>query len=511
MAELIDKWFTRGVQEIYTSEKEVTKENLGTIMQNVMNVHSSNRRIMEKLFEYERGVQSILFREKEIRPEINNKVVTNIAHMVTEFQVGYGWGQPFSYVQRAQNDEHDATADDGVVNTLNRMFAEEEKESKDVELARNFSICGVGYRMIMPKDEEGSVSSFDIVILNPLNTFIVKSADVYHIPMLAGVYWTDENKHVHYTCYSKDKVFEFDGIYQDSFTFGENYTESVNGIGEIPIVEYINDYSRMGCFQRVIPLIDAYNIAQSDRVNGVEQFIQSLLWLNNVDLDEEGKSNIREYGLIMTRSGQGVDAHIEDIKRELDQSGSQNLVDDMYNKILEITGTPARGNTGGGNTGVALMLGESGWQMAEEKAQALEKLFVRGEKACLKVIKAIVEKDMDSGIDELRVNDIAIKTNRNKISNLAVKTNSLATMINAGIHPLHAIINSDLFSDPQQVYLDSIPYLANGQTTVLDVENTDNQLRVDEYGQNLGVQSVFKKGVEKIQPVNRGGESMFEY
>ena len=497
-------YWCNGRKEIYTSFDEVTRENLGELMNHVMNVHAINKRACEKLYDIERGKQSILERVKEVRPEINNKVVTNIAHMVKAFKVGYVWGQPFSYVQRSRYDADDSNAemDDDVVNILNSMFAENEKHDKDVELAENICITGVGYRLVMPCDDEDKDTSFEIINLDPRYTFVVKSADVYHKPIFAGTYWQDEDKHVHYTCYTKDKVFEFDGIYDGAFALGSGYSESVNGIGEIPIVEYINDYSRMGCFERVIPLMDAYNIAQSDRVNGVEQFIQSLLWLNNVELDDDAKSDIREYGMIMTRSAQGTDVTIEDIKRELDQTSTQSLTDDMYNKILEITGTPARGNTGGGNTGVALMLGESGWQMAEENAQTAERLFVRGEMAMMKVIKAIVEKDIDSGIDELRLNDFDIKNNRNKISNLAVKTNSLATMINAGIHPLHAIINSDLFADPQQVYLDSIPYLVAPQDTELDVTNVDNQLRVDTYGQEQGVQSVFKRGVDKVQDTN---------
>ena len=47
----------------------------------------------------------------------------------------------------------------------------------------------------------------------------------------------------------------------------------------------------MGSFEAVIPLLDAINNLQSDRLDGVDQFIQSLLVFYNCKLgtDEDGK------------------------------------------------------------------------------------------------------------------------------------------------------------------------------------------------------------------------------
>ena len=488
---------------IVTDEKAITRGNIFEVVQKAMRTHDMNVKDIERLFNYEKGRQDILDRVKEVRPEINHKIVENHAHEIVDFKVGYLLGQPVAYVQRASVDaDGNETKDDETLNVLNEMLFAEEKQKKDQELGYNFFTCGVAYKLILPNTDDSSKSDFKLYVLDPRRTFVVYSADFRHVPLLGVTYWVDEDGIQHFTCYSDSQVFTFTSAMV--LPYSTDMQVEINGIGIVPIVEYRNDFQRMGAFERVVPLLDAINLVTSDRANGVDQFIQSLLWLNNVDIDADDVESIRNNGLIVTHSTNGMTANIEDIKRELDQSSTQSLVDDMYAKILTITSVPARGSTNGGNTGVALMLGESGWQMAEESAQFSENMFREGEFASLKVIKNIVERSNSNEITELKISDIEVKFNRNKISNLAVKTNSLATMINAGIHPRHAIITSDLFSDPQQVWMDSIPYLANnGQDTELDVTNTDNQLRLDEYvvGGN-GVQSVFKRGTDKVQDVN---------
>lgn len=488
--------------DITTDQEFINEDNVMQVVQKAMSKHEMNVMDINYLINYEKGNQpTILNREKEVRPEINHKIVENHAHEIIDFKVGYLLGQPVTYVQRASNestDIEDESTDDSIVNKLNEMLADQEKQFKDQQLGYYYFTCGIAYKLILPNDEQDSKSDFTMNVLDPTRTFIVYSADYRHKPMLGVTYWLDDENHAHYTAYTDSQVFKF----SSNLPYTRPETIGVNGIGRIPIVEYRADFQRMGAFERVIPLLEAINLTTSDRVNGVDQFIQSLLWLNNVEIDETEINSLRTNGVIMTHSSNGQNASIEDIKRELDQGGTQTLIDDMYNKVLTITSVPCRGSTGGGNTGVALMLGESGWQMAEESAQFSENMFREGEVASLRVIANILRNSKNEIFENMDISDIEIKFNRNKISNLAVKTNSLATMINAGIHPRHAIITSDLFSDPQQVWLDSMPYMDNKQSTELDIANTDNQLRIDEYGNYEGVKSVFKRGVDKVQDVN---------
>lgn len=478
----------KGRKMIMTDVEDITADNLPEILGKAMSVHTINKGQIDKLFKYEKGIQNILFRKKEVRPEINNTIVENHAYEIVNFKVGYTWGQPISYVQRANRDlSNTKDKGDSIVNTLNEMFFEEGKHQKDQELARMFSICGIGYRMITPYKIKMGVSDFRLTNLDPRFTFVIYSADVFHEPKLGVTYWTDEDNINHYTVYTENKVFTFTStdILNGVLNIKDGINETFNGIGCIPIVEYKNDDARMGCFERVLWLLEAINLCTSDRLNGLAQFVQSLLWFNNIDIDDEQFTKLRKEGGIATKSQEGKEPILEYIKTELNQTEIQSLADYLYSQLLQITGTPARGQSSGGNTGVALMLGESGWQLAEENAQASEVMFSASEREMLKVVKNIVERSKDNNITNMSIADIDIKFNRNKISNLLNKTQALMNLKSAGINMRHAIKTVDLFADPQQVYMDSLETLEKNEKEQA-TEKVENEQMLEKNSKEQG-------------------------
>ena len=84
----------KGRREIYTDEKEITKQNISKVLGKAFETHILNAAEIKYLQDYERGIQPILKRVKEIRPEINNRIVENHAAEITAFKVGYVFGSP---------------------------------------------------------------------------------------------------------------------------------------------------------------------------------------------------------------------------------------------------------------------------------------------------------------------------------------------------------------------------------------------------------------------------------
>jgi SPP1 family phage portal protein len=357
----------------------------------------------------------------------------------------------------------------------------------DSELANDFKICGVGYRAAFPTEDEDSV--FEIMNLRPDCTFVVYSPDVYHRRLLAGThttYYNDKGLEMTYLrCYTDDSVYDLEANELNGDTL-KLISKRPNVLGVVPVVEYVNDYQRMGCFERAIPLMDALNDVESDRCNGLAQTVQAFLWFDNVDLDDDQFVELKDKGAIGTTSKDGQTAHVEYIHTPLDQSNQQSLADDLYDKILRITMTPGREQSTGGNTGQAIMLGSSGWQIAEEAASKAEAIYKESDREMLKVILRCIHI-MDTSMSDLNARDIEIKFARNKVSNLLTKTQGLMNMLTAGIHPQVAITNSDLFSDPQQVYQNSIPYLQKWMT------NSDTT------GTQLGSRSTTAKVVDDAE------------
>lgn len=447
----------KGRREIFTDVKEITKANISKVLADAFKIHLLNVTEIKYLQEYERGVQPILNRIKEVRPEINNRIVENHAAEITAFKVGYVFGSPITFVQRASvdTDGNNGQADDKKLAILNEMMFEEGKTAQDQVLGKDISICGIGYRIVLPKKVKDGVSAFSILRLNPNNAFVIKFNDIYKKTAVGVSYVTLEDDSVRVGAYTDKEYYELEG---KDFSSLKVVSAVKNRVGIVPIIEYKNDDERMGCFERVISLLDALNEATSDRLNGLAQFVQSILWMNNCEVDKEQMEQLKDRLGLLTKSEPGNPASVQYLTATLDQAQTQTLVDYLYEQILQIAGVPGREQSTGGNTGQAIML-SNGWQIAETHAQAVVNAFTESEREMLKVVLKILSLTETSEVADLKLSDIDIKFSRNRTDSLLVKTQGLMNQLQAGIHPLIAITNCGLYSDPQGVWNDSKAYM----------------------------------------------------
>lgn len=229
----------------------------------------------------------------------------------------------------------------------------------------------------------------------------------------------------------------------------------------------------------MLPLIDALNTTASNREDGIEQIVQSLIWFNNCEIDENQIDKLRANGIIQTKSSQGAPANIQMLNAVLDQQQVQTLVDYTYQMMLTIAAVPDRKASAGGNTGQALIVGQ-GWVMAESAAKSMEKQFIASERRFLAYALRALQSNRQ--LQSLSLGDIEIKFTRNKTDNLLTKTQGLQNQLEAGIHPRIAIAHCGLYNDPEQVFLDSAEYLQKWLATgeqdkaAANVSNVDGEL-----------------------------------
>lgn len=454
-----------GRRQIFTDINIITRDSLLMVLDDAFAIHDRNVAEIDYLMRYERGEQP-LNREKEIRPEIDIQAQENHAAEITSFKIGYEFGSPVTFIQRAKVDaksqdkdpqDQGDKKDDIRISLLNEMMFEENKPAKDVQLARNFKICGVGYRMFRAKRNIEGVSVFDMAIPNPMTTFVVYSNDAYREPVLGVTYSITSDGRKLVGAYTRESYFTLE---IPMIGPAGAIREEPNLIGEIPIIEYVNDYDRMGCFERVIPIMDALNVTNSDRVNDISQYVQNILWMHNCQLDKEQKKVIQDGGVIITKSnGDGKEAKIAYVSAPLNQQETQTLVDYQYEQVLQISGTPGREKTSGGNTGSAILL-SNGWQLAETQAKAMELVFSEAEKRSLKVVLAIIrmceDKDLpDVSMRDLMVSDILVKFSRNKTYDLVSRVNALVTLVDRGFDLEKSVELVDISDDPLQFAIDS--------------------------------------------------------
>ena len=463
-----------GRKIIYSNVDEVTIDNVIEVFANAMNTHLLNKADIQFLWDYYKGKQPILNKVKVVRPEINNKIVENRANEIVAFKVGYLCGEPIQYISR-RSDEQVAKE----IELLNELMFSENKANKDKEIVEWDMVCGTAYRLCLADDRPIVEAPFNIYTLDPRYTFVVYSSDVDHRPLMSCSYVEVDSVIYKATCYTDNKVFHLNFHKENE---NERYVvEEPHYLGMNPIIEYPANNARLGAFEIVLPLLDAINAVESNRLDGIEQFVQSFLKFKNCDVDDNDVAMLSSLGAIKIKSLDGLDADVDLISQELNQSQTQTYVDSLYDAVLTICGIPNRnGNASTSDTGAAVML-RDGWSLAEARAKDSEQMFKASERTFLKLALYICSKDVNTDIN-LKLRDIDMQFTRRNYENIQSKAQVLIQMLqNDKIHPLLAFTHCGMFSDPEAAYQMSKKYYDESMAQYekeldsLDLTTPDNE------------------------------------
>lgn len=443
-----------GRVEVLTGVDEITRENLQMVLSECLAVHWFNSAQIDYLYRYNRGIQPILGRKKSTRPEINNKVVENHASEVSQFTAAYFMGEPVVYVRRGGDESRSEE-----IEQLNNYMMFEDKATRDMELATWMAICGVGYRMVLPdKDafDDTDFAPFELDTPDPRYTFVAYSTGFGHRRMMGvRMIWRQDNSGAYkwlYCGYTRTHYFEvWDG---SNIVKWEPHT-----LRDIPIFEYRLNLNMLGSFEPAIPILNAINTIQSNRVDGLEQFVQSFLKFVNCDIEEDTVEQLRKMGAIVLKSVNGLNSDVDLVSQELNQAQTQTLVDYLYDQVLQICGLPTtqKGGRSTSDTGQAVFL-RDGWAQVESRAQITEKLWRKSEREFLRLVLRIMGETR-ADVD-LKLSQVECKFTRRQHDNLQSKCQALSSLLQAGIHPEIAIATSGLFNDPMDVYTQSEKYMS---------------------------------------------------
>lgn len=448
-----------GRRQIFTGESVITEDNVIDVLEKALPVHRINRAEEMYLYDYMRGIQPILWRTKVYNQEINNKIVINLANQIVNFKSSEFAGEPIQYVSRSSK-----KSIPGKVSQLNSMMLTEGKQSKDFEMAKKMFCGGVGYRLTIHDQNRNGAdivarnnvsdyldeAPFEIYVPDPWNTFVVRYNDVSR-RVVMGVTYTFKDmpeSNVEYTVYTPNVTY----------TIGESdgKLEIVNRVqhnfGLIPLVEYPCNPERMGAFEVVIDLLDAYNLAASNRADAIDQFIQALMVFDGIDVEEGDITKMKALGAVKLPPAQsnmgGGGRRLYYLNEQLDQSQTQTFVNDMYKTILQIVGMPTQGdgnNSDSSNNGAIIM--KNGWWHAEARMLETQDMWKASEAEFLKIVLKICAET--NALTGLKVSDMEPKFWRQSYEDLLVKTQSFSTLRSAGMPAIQAFTYSHLSKDPE--------------------------------------------------------------
>lgn len=417
-------------------------------MDKAISIHNQNRREIDYLYHYVGGDQPILYRVKDVRPEIKNDVVENHALEIVRFMTAQTYGEPIQYVSMKGREEVSV-----IVDKINDYMRAIDKAFYDVQIGDWQSTCGTAYRETWSKTKDEidvGEPAMGIDCADPRDNFIVYSSRHGHKALASFSRCFDEKDEEYWLCTTPKRVFEIKNrkIVEDTY----------NGHGRILLVEYPNNIRRLSDVEIVITMLDAINKIQSNRIDGIEQFVQAFIKFVNCEIDETTFLNMCKIGALKVNTvNSSYPADVGMVSSQLDQEQTQVSKDDLYKNVLVIEGMPSREQNTGGDTGQAVYL-RNGWDFAEQRAKIDEPVTIKAEKEFLRITLNILKVKQQIP-DNITVADIDVKITRNNTDNMLVKAQALIYLLEKGIHPKIAIRTVSLWSDPEKVYLESKPYL----------------------------------------------------
>lgn len=430
-----------GRRVIYSDAYAITKQNVVAELGKALAEHWKNRDEIDYLDNYYRGIQPILFRKKDVRPEINNRVVENHAFEIVEHKVSEMFGEPVQYVLRGTDESKSQQ-----IKILNDYMDFDDKGYCDIEIGRWRSICGTGYRFVWVDKEQDrkDETPFSFCSLDPRNAFVVYSSRLKKEPLFSVQQQKNEDGETEYFIYTRSETFVVKS--------GAVIDSGVNGLKEVPVIEYPNNERRISDIEIAITILDEINTVQSNRADGIEQFVQAFIKFVNCEIDEKTFLKMCKIGALSVKTvNSSMPADVGSVANELDQQQTQTYKDDLYDNMLVVEGMPDRQENSGGDTGQAVVL-RNGFYFSEKRAELNEPMYKKSERRFLKIILRICELKRKIS---LLVSDIDIKITRSKMDNMQVKAQVLQMLLNCGIDWDRAIKTVNLWSDPEQVCIES--------------------------------------------------------
>ena len=437
-------------EDVNSNNVDENAKIIGEILTNVWSSHLQNSNEIDYLEKYYRGYQPILGKRKDIRPTINNIILENNAYFVVNFKVGYVFGEPMQFIQRGDiaNPE---------VGVLNGYAIAEDKYDKDSELAESIYTSGIGHRLILPNKTDDS--PFDIINLDSKCSFIVYSSKDPAHSKLIGVTFTknERSKIIEGSVYTDTGYYVFEKP-NTGTEFNVKFSKN-HFLGTIPIFEYHFNKWRLGLIEVVMSIFNAINRIDSGDLDGLEQYIQSLLVFINNEIDPETYKDVMNLGAVeLSTADPSRPADIKLIQNEISHQNTEVLHKRLLNTAFTILGIPAQTTrTSGGDTGAARQLSD-GWTMAQERAKQDENAFKRCSKDEIKLILKICRLSPNSGIKSLTLKDIDQKLPRGRDDNFLVRAQGLMNLITSGVSPDVAYASTGIFPDSNEAYQKSLDF-----------------------------------------------------
>lgn len=336
---------------------------------------------LKKLKDYYKGEHDILKRKKDVGLS-NNKIVVNHASYIADISSGYLTGIPTGY--KSEED----------IETLTEALRKADASVQDADLASDLAIAGRAFELIYM--DNGEPARPKLAKADFLGAFVVYDNTVQHGEMFGVTYSPDydiDDRLRGYDCVLYTDRYRQSFRLDTSFGFMGAEKPQEHFFGLVPLCEYWNNAYCSGDFEGVLPLIDAYNLLASDRVNDKEQFVNSLLVITGQVFGDDDKEKSETYQAVVRKKflelAEGSKA--EFLTRQFSEGEVEILRKAIKEDIHTISKVPdiSDSNFAGNVSGVAMAYKLLAFEMLARTKERFFKEGLRYRLKCLANVLAI--------------------------------------------------------------------------------------------------------------------------
>ena len=330
----------------------------------------------------------------------NNKIAHSYANYIVTASVGYFMGRPIGY---SFPEEYGPLFDD--------IYKYNDESAVNMRIATDCSIFGQAVEMLF-MDENSQVRFAPVDITEII---VIRQPDVIGDIHTIIRHWDEEDLvedrlTTYVEVYYNDRVerYEYSG-----YSVSSEPEIEYHPFNDVPFIVYDNNDSKMGDFEPVIDLINAYDQAQSDTANDFEAFTDCYLEVKGATLDPEQAQQLKELRVFNFLDPNGG---IRFVTKDINDSATENYKNRLDNDIHKFSFVPNMSdeNFASNASGVAMQYKLAGLNY---KTAAKEALFKKGLLRRIELICNILNITASEHIDIVK--DVGIKFTRNTIDNLA--------------------------------------------------------------------------------------------
>jgi SPP1 family phage portal protein len=389
--------------------KRVKKDLTTQEIEKLIESHNSNISHYEDLYDMYINNNDIKNRVKSDLSAPNNKIAHSYANYIVTASVGYFMGKNIGY---SMPEAYHAVFDD--------IFKYNDESSVNMKLAIDCSIFGQAVEILF-MDENSNVRFAPVDIKEII---VIRTPDILGDIHTVIRHWEEEDliedKAMTYVeVYYEDRIERYE--YESNSTATTPEVES-HPFTDVPFVVYDNNDSKMGDFEPVIDLINAYDQAQSDTANDFEAFTDCYLEVKGATLDAKEAAKLKELRVFnFPDSGGGV----KFITKDINDSATEHYKNRLDSDIHKFSFVPNMSDDkfASNASGVAMQYKLAGLNY---KTSVKEAMFKKGLLRRIELISNIINLKTDGEIGIVK--DVDIRFTRNTIDNV-LETAELVNMI----------------------------------------------------------------------------------